>query len=215
MKKMVFVLTLAAFALSGSAFAQDPNYFNNIGTYLTPEGWMDPAAEDGTGSCGYFGEFEAFHVYVVLSKLTNNQVAGWEAKIIPDNMTLLNITFTGDVINAGTRDHEYVMGLGSPLFTSNDALVLADMELGIFPTQGDDVSMPSYLWIEGVYFSAINPIQGPPAYVVDPGGSEFVELHNAIGDPHNGDLPQLVINGDCEPVAVEESTWGNVKSLYR
>ena len=80
----------------------------------------------------------------------------------------------------------------------------------------NDVSQPSYLFINGVYFSLIDPIEGPPAYLEAP-GSAGVALHNALGDPldQSGVIPQLTMNGDCWVVAVEESSFGSVKSLFR
>ena len=213
MKKMVLVLTLAVFALSGSAFAQDPAYQNNIGLYLTPDGWMDPGAIDGTGSCGSAEADTPFTAYVVLSKLTNAEVFGWEARIVPDNMLELSFTAYGDNVDAGSRPNEHLIGLATPLFATNGAVAVAEIQ---YMVNGyyNDVSVPSYAFVEGVYFSLIDPIQGPPAYL-EAEGSNGIALHPALGDPLQDGLPQLIINGDCVVVGVEETTWGGVKSLYR
>lgn len=79
MKKIVLVLTLAACALSGSAFAQDPGDMdrNNIGIYLN---------EAGTGNCGGIDADIPFTVFVVLTRLTNPEVWGWEAKFSFENI---------------------------------------------------------------------------------------------------------------------------------
>ncbi len=204
MKKMVLVLTLVAFALSGSAFAQDPTYQNNIGLELG----------DGT-SCGVIGEDTPFTVFVVLSRLTNPEVWGWEAKFPFTNMLRVGGVVYGDYINAGTRDDEWIVGLAAPLFAVDGAVVLAEQSY-LVNSFYNDVTQPSYVFIEGVYFSLIDPIQGPPAYL-EAVGSAGVEIHPAIGDPlgQTGGLPQLIMNGDCDVVAVEESSFGSVKSLFR
>ncbi len=211
MKKIVLVLTLVAFALSGSAFAQDPNYADNIGLYLTPGGWADPGADDGSGSCGSVGEDELFTVFVVLSKLTNPEVYGWEVKISPLNMLFMGDNVYGDHINAGTRDFEYIVGLAHPLFAVDRAVAVAELTYSVNSFY-NDISQPSYAFLEGIYFSLLP--NGAPAYLEAP-GSEGVELHPALGDPRNPFLPQLIMNGDCNVVGTEESTGGGVKSLYR
>jgi len=211
MKKMVLALTLVAFALSGSAFAQAPSYVNNIGLYLTPGGYADPGADDGSGSCGTFAENEVFSVYVVLSKLTNPEVYGWEVKISPLNMLFMGDDVYGDHVNAGTREYEYIVGLAGPTFAVDGAVVVAKLQYSVNSFY-NDISQPSYAFIEGIYFSLLPT--GFPAYLEMP-GSEGVELHPALGDPLNDFLPQLIINGDCLVVGTEASTWGGVKSLYR
>ena len=208
MKKMVLVFTLAAFALSGSAFAQDPTYFDNIGLYLTPGGYADPFNVDGSGSCGNTTIDTPFTAYVVLSRLTNPEVWAWEAKIIPSNMLLLQTTINGDNINAGSRPNEYIVGLSAPLFAVDNAVVVAEMTFMINSFY-NDFSQPGYVFVEGIYFSTLP--SGLPAYL-EASGSAGVELHTALGDPGN---PQLTINGDCVGVGVEASSWGNLKSLYR
>ncbi len=211
MKKMVLVLTLAAFALSGSAFAQNPTYADNIGLYLTPGGYADPGAEDGSGSCGTVAENEIFTVFVVLSKLTNAEVWGWEAKIFPGNMLFMGDLIYGDHVNVGTRDFEYIVGMAAPHFASDRAATVMELQYAVNSFY-NDITQPSYLFIQGIYFSLLP--NGAPAYL-EASGSTGLELHPALGSPHNPFLPQLIINGDCNVVATEEATWGGVKSLYR
>ncbi|MCK9996125.1 MAG: hypothetical protein KAH56_07575 [Candidatus Krumholzibacteria bacterium] len=203
MKKMVLVLTLAAFALSGSAFAQDPNWNDNIGMYLTPDGFNAP---NGTGSCGAAAENEIFISYLVLSKLTNAEVWGWEAKVIPTNMLFMGDLVYGDHVDAGTRDHEYIVGLAGPLFAVDRAVVVAEIQYQV-NSYYNDINQPSYVAIENIYFHLLP--DAVPAYL-EASGSTGVELHPAIYGPY-----QLIINGDCNVVATEEATWGGVKSLYR
>jgi|GEM_PF-941938 len=213
MKKMVLVLTLAVFALTGSAFAQDPNYSNNIGLYLSPGGHADPTAVDGTGSCGTVGEDTPFTVFLVLSKLTNPEVYGWEVKIPFETLLKLGDVVYGQNINAGTRPDEYLVGLASPLLAADGAVAVAELQFMVNSFY-NDISQPSFVFLEGVYFSLLP--NGAPAYLEAP-GSTGVELHPAFGDPFNpnDDVPQLIMNGDCLVVGVEDASFGSVKSLFR
>jgi hypothetical protein len=214
MKKMVLVFTLAAFALCGSAFAQDNHYTNNIGLYLTPGGYLDPGADDGTGSCGTVEPNTPFIAYVVLSEMTYNEVWGWEALFFPENMYFTGTEFYGQGFNAGTRENEVIVGLAEPLLASEGAVVVAELTF-LISDFFHDLSQPSKVFIEGVYYSTIDPVQGPPAVLIAPGGPA-IELHPALGaEPNEVSLPQLIINGDCDVVAVEGSSWGALKSLYR
>jgi len=214
MKKMVLVFTLAAFALSGSAFAQDPNYQNNIGLYLTPGGYLDPGADDGTGSCGSVEANIPFIAFVVLSDLTNAEVWGWEALFRPENMYFTATNFYGTGFNAATRENEVIVGLAEPLLASDGAVVVAELTF-LINGFSHDPDQPSKAFIEGVYYSTIDPNSGPPAVLVAPGGPA-VALNPALGsEPYEGPLPQLILNGDCDVVGVEGSSWGSLKSLYR
>jgi hypothetical protein len=198
MKKMVLVFTLAAFALSGSAFAQDPEnpFVNNIGVYLN---------DAATGNCGAIEENVPFTVYVILTKLTNPEVWAWEAKFTFDNILQIGETVFGDNINAGSREGEYIVGLASPLFAVNRNVMVAVFDLMINPFF-NDISQASNVFVDGIYFSLLP--NGQPAYLEAP-GSNGVGLYQAI------EGPQLSMNGDCAPVATEASSWGNLKSLYR
>ncbi|MFT5233995.1 MAG: hypothetical protein ACI9UQ_002037, partial [Candidatus Krumholzibacteriia bacterium] len=124
MKKIVLVITLAAFALSGAAFAQDPNYQDNIGIYTD---------EAGTDNCGVLAAGVPHVVYLVLTKLTNGAVAGWEAKISPVNMFLTSFANRGQAIDVGSRPDEHVVGFASPLPASPGAgggvVVVADLQI--------------------------------------------------------------------------------------
>ena len=201
MRKIALAALLLTFVASGSALAQDPGnpFNNNIGIYLNPA---------ATGSCGTIGEDVQFTVFVILTELTNPEVYGWEAKFSFDNILKLGHTVYGDHINAGTRPGEFIVGLSNPLTAVNGNVIIAELTLmvsGYF----NDVDMPSNVFIDGIYFSLLP--NGQPAYLEAP-GSDGVALWQAIGGM--GDA-QLSMNCDCAPVGVEESTWGNVKSLYR
>jgi hypothetical protein len=201
MKKIVLVLTLAACALSGSAFAQDPSDMdlNNIGIYLN---------EAGIGNCGAIDTDIPFTVFVVLTRLTNPEVWGWEAKFVYENILSLGVTPYGEHIDAGMRDGESIVGLAEPLMAMGGTVVVAEMHLMVHGAM-NDVTQPSNVYIEGTFFTLLP--NGQPAYL-DASGSDGVALWQAISGP---ETPQLSMNGDCVPVGVEASSWGNQKSLYR
>ena len=193
MKKMVFVVALLAFALTGSAFAQDPAYRDNIGIYLD---------EAGTIGCGTAPLSTPTPAYLILTKLTNNEVLGWEAKITFDNMFVLSFTLRGQAVDAGSRENEYVVGFASPLPAVNGNVVVAD--LSIFLNNAN----PAYAFADEIYFSLLE--NGLPAYL--DGASGGHSLYPALGGTSD---PMFIVNGDCAPVSVEDSSFGSVKSLFR
>lgn len=200
MKRIVLAILMIAL-VSGSALAQDPDnpFNNNIGIYLNPA---------ATGSCGAIGEDIPFTAYVILTRLTNDEVWGWEAKFVFDNILSLGVNVYGDHINAGTRPGEQIVGYSDPMIPVNGMLVVAELDLlvsGYF----NDISQESNVFIEGIYFSLLPNEQ--PAYLSASGGGG-VALWQAIGGEADA---QLAMNCGCAPVATEESTWGTLKSLYR
>jgi len=201
MKKFVIALMLITFAAGSMAFASDPEnpFNNNIGMYLNPA---------ATGSCGTIGADVPFTVYVILTRLTNPEVYGWEAKFTFENILKLGDNFYGVGINAGTRAGEFIVGLAEPLVASNGNVIIAEMTLMVSGFY-NDVNQPSNVYIDGIYFSLLP--NGQPAYLEAP-GSTGVGLYQAYGGM--GDA-MLSMNCDCAPVGVEESTWGSVKSLFR
>ena len=201
MKKLVLVLTLAAFALTGAAFAQpDPAWQDNMGIYTD---------EAGTVNCATLGENGALSVYLVMTKLTSSEVLGWEVKITYENMMQIAFTPRGDYVDAGTRAGEHIVGLANPLPVVGGACVVADIQ--VFLQQWvHDPAQPSYIVLDPVYFSLLG--NGLPAYL--DGAGEGQSAYPSTIDGHEGGAVFFLNNG-CDPVAVEESTWGSVKGLFR
>ena len=158
MRKIALAVLLLSFVFSGTALGQEYGpYVNNIGIYLNPA---------ATGSCGAIGEDVPFTVFVILTDLTNPEVYGWEAKFTFDNILKLGDNIYGDFINAGTPPGEYIVGLSNPLTAVNGNVIIAELTLmvsGFF----NDVSQPSNVTIEGIYFSLLP--NGQPAYLEAPG----------------------------------------------
>jgi len=200
MKKLVLVLTLAVFALTGTAFAQDPNWQNNIGVY---------ADEGGTEFCANLGVNTPLNLYLVLTKLTSPEILGWEAKMIYTNMQEIAFDPRGDYIDAATREGEHIVGLGTPMPAPGGVCVVADLTVFLIEYVHDPAN-PSYINIDPVYFHVL-PYPAP-AYL-DANG-EPTEAHPSTIDGHEGGAVFFLNNG-CTPVAVEQDTWGGLKSLYR
>jgi hypothetical protein len=200
MKKLVLVLTLAAFALTGAAFAQDPAWQDNIGVY---------ADEGATEVCANVGPDTPLNLYVVLTKLTTPAILGYEAKLVFNNMLELGYTDRFQSIDAATRPGEHIVGFPGPVPATGDAIVLADLQVmvsGFF----NDPAAPSSINIENVYFHLLK--DPAPAYL-DVNG-EGVRAHPSTIDGHEGGAVFFLNNG-CAPVATDQDTWGGVKSLYR
>ncbi len=195
MKKMVFVIALAAIALTSvSAFAQiDPAYQNNFGIFLD---------EAGTNAWACLPVNTPTNAYVVLSKLTANEVLGWEAKISFTNMLVLGFADRGQAIDIGTRPDEHVVGFAAPLPAVGGSVVVADVEIMVINT---DVA---YAFVDEIYFSLQE--NGLPAYI--DGDSVGYSLYPLFGDV---DDPIFIINEHCGPIAVEDASFGSVKSLFR
>ncbi len=195
MKKMVLVIALAAIALTSvSAFAQvDPNYRDNIGIYLD---------ENGDNNCAFLPINVPTNAYLVLSKLTATEVLGWEAKISFTNMFVLSFADRGQAVDIGSRPDEHVVGYAAPLPAVGDAVVVADIQIMVNNTD------PAYAFADEIYFSLLE--NGLPAYI--DGASAGYSLHPAFGNVND---PMFIINGDCAPVAVEDASFGSVKSLFR
>jgi hypothetical protein len=127
MKKMVFVIALAAIALTSvSAFAQiDPAYQNDIGIYLDESG-------DTNWACLPINT--PTDTYLVLSKLTANEVLGWEARISFANMFMLSFAHRGQAIDIGSRPDEHIVGFAAPLPAVGGAVVVADLQIMVTNT---------------------------------------------------------------------------------
>ena len=195
MKKMVLALTLAALALSGTASAQ--YYLDNIGMYFD---------EGATITCDArpFGFYNAF---VVLTNLTSPSIGGWEAKITMvggGQITAVTPRPADGHINAATRQYEYIIGLGEPMFAVGGRCVIADVTLVVA-----DPSVPTYGFIGPVYYDSLE--NGLPAYLDGQDSGLIKPLLPRIGEVTD---PQFIINGDCA-VDNEDASFGAVKALFR
>ncbi len=193
MKKLVFVFALVAMAFGGSVFAQ-AIHDDNVGIYFDADGTMT-SNNDGTPGLK--------HVFVVLTNVGHATVEGFEGKITATGGVLISydsMTFPVDAIDVGSRYGEVIAGFGSPVMVEDGKVVV--MEFDIIVT---DPGMPGMLFIDPVYFPSI---PGAPAFL---GGGELVEARNSTAPG----MPVLVTNSADEPVAIESTSFDNLKSLFR
>ncbi len=196
MKKLLFALTITALFISTTSFAQ-LNWQDNIGIYL------DEAA---TTSCDVLPAVNIYPAYLVLTHLTSESVGGWEVKITSEGGgQFTSVAPRGDAINAATRQYEYIIGLGNPLFAVNGTLVIADMQFVI-----SDDTQPFFGYLDAIYYDTLD--NGLPAYLDGADPNIVKRLLPARGGLDN---PQLAINnGECV-VDNEDASFGAVKALFR
>jgi hypothetical protein len=212
MKKLV-VLLLATLVATSAFAVVDPDP-DMMGIYF------DLTADNNCLTAPNFAQFDA---YLVLTNSTAAQINAYE-------MSYTNVFFVGgveDPINANSFFQfqtvvangvvsgvnvappgtplagDLIVGLAAPLPYS-DAIILHKWQYGFFGASPG--------WSVEMY---IGPSSAPSL----PGGLPVVQGTDTglmtVGYSTGGaDVPVATINGDCV-VAVEEASWGSVKSLYR
>jgi len=195
MKKMVLVIALIAMAFSGSAFAQDLIWQNNVGVYFD---------EGATNFCGTADNGAIVTAYLVLSNMTEDNCKGYEIKLVTEGgFQLVGKTHPVNVVDVGTKPGEQIVGYDVPVPAVNGKVTMATFSFYV-----SDASVSSFATIERIYFPSI---PGVPSYLTDAG--DIIEMRQSTGGPYD---PVFILNGDClGPVATEETTFDNLKSLYR
>ncbi len=148
-----------------------------------------------------------FNTYLVLTNLTSPSIGGWEAKITCSGGGFLaSATPRGLAINAGTREDEYIVGLGNPLIANDGLIVVMDISYYIL-----DVLDPFYVYVGPIYYHVTPELL--PAYL----DGDDMNLAKPL-NPSQGSIedPVLSANDNCTgPVDTEASSWGAVKSIFR
>ena len=151
--------------------------------------------------------------YVILAGITRPSVGGWEVAFdfTAGTGAVITTTYQGDAVNFGSVP-QFIVGLGTPLPTPAEGyLVLAEMNVLFFLGVMD--------WIAGPTTPASIPMM--PAYV---NGEDLTDLvpcffsTDADGMYTDDDgwmtIPVASMNGEA-PVATENASWSNLKSMYR
>ncbi len=193
---MLAVLTLLCASLAG---AQTWPYNNDdIGMYF------DEAA---TNYCCGSAPGTFVNVYLVLTNASCATVGGWEAAITFESAggalpTAMVPRY--DNVDAATREHEFIVGFGTPQPTDNGRLVLMDITLYVL-----DGMIPCYGYVGPIYFHSAP--EALPAYL------DGADLGNIkVMYPITGSVDDWVIslNNGCV-VDNEAASFGSVKSLFR
>lgn len=196
MKKLLVVLSILIIAVSGSAFAQDLIWQNNIGAYLADGSYEVDAAQG-----------DVLELHMILTNMTSPACGGFEYKLSTVGGLFImesTIAYPTDSINAASREGEFIVGYGNPIPAVSGAVEV--MSVSVIVTDEE----PSGLYIGAVYFASI---PGVPCYLADAANAIMVEMHQNLGD--SSDAVFEVNEKGQTPVATESTSFDNLKSLYR
>lgn len=202
MRKLAIVLGLGSLLVAGMATAQVDPDTDQIGVYF------DTGATVWCINPGPAGPTDA---YLCLTNASaTSGVSGWECSlIVTEGVFVLNWGYSGSAINTYAPP-DFAVGLASPL-PWEPSIVLMTFTIGVFAATPIDITIAAQP----------NPsIPGDPALPAyaagdDPGDLRSLGYSTGL-DPVNGTgNVAAVINGECTPTGNDESTWGNVKNMYK
>ncbi len=199
MKKLVVLLMVSLMATSAFAVVdEDPDM---LGVYFDAN--ADQNALD-------IGPSIPFFAYVMITNPSAAEVHGLEfgynlTTTAPGSLfRLLNALPAGSVDLGANTDlmvGDYVVGLASPL-PGSPVVPFVTWQFMLLVPQTVEIFLGS---------SVVPAIDdGLPAYEI---GGTILPLGLSTGDPAAG-IPVATVNGDC-PVAIENASFGSVKSLFR
>lgn len=211
MKKLLFVASaLAALALLAPSAGFAQTAWNQLGIYTTQTGV--PGSENTNVAV-----FTQVNAYLVLTKPVNETFDGgtntnapvtslsaFECRVVfPDE---LNFAVTSQILppqalNVGTPP-DFVVGLAVPIPVTNQAVVLITWRFRPFDDQPQSIFLAPTLAPSIPGKMAIVDANDPkiPLVAVYPASGSFA-------------APVFSVNGGA--VAIENETWGGVKSLFR
>ncbi len=198
MKKMLVLTAVAVLAFSGMALAQiDPDP-DGMSVYLDEEGMINCAVVDPMAP--YAG---TAYVLVTRPSVSEPSVLGWEARI--------EVTY--DAFSAGPFDllEGTNVGSGDNYQVGNGAVPL--------PIVGNVAVLATYSFM---FFG--NPdghlvfsLSGVPGSLSFPDGAGYAAQVGfpTPAQPITGAWGECCwVNRECNPIANDDMTWGQVKSLY-
>ena len=206
MRKSLVAVALAAMAVLTlapvSGVALPPPGVNNVGIYT---------ANDGTGDANMDTPAPGqFVVYLGLSGCSVPQgVHGWELRLVdPPGQFRVQTLLMGQAINAGS-DPDFNVGIAVPL-PNADLIVFA--EITYFLTA---IAEPSLVLFD---LTTIQSIAGELAFAGGDNPGNLLPMEPSSGDLsmavfgfNSGPLPHL----DRPTIPTEETTWGEIKNMYR
>jgi len=152
--------------------------------------------------------------WVILSGITHPTFGGWEVnfEFTAGTGTVTEVTIPASWVDYDPHMTRFSVGMGTPIPTPPDGnLILAEM---------------TFLYTGGV----VEWFGGPPDWPVSPGrpsystGGEFFEVvpchfstdmdGQYLDDNGWTTIPLAVVNGYA-PVETENSSWGNLKTMFR
>jgi hypothetical protein len=207
MKKLVTLVALCSLC-AVSALGQDSDggpdsfglYFEVDGSYVNQIDSVPPNTFLPT--------------FIILSGITRPSVAGWEVnfEFTPGSGAVISTDFEGDATDFDPGSTYFIVGLGTPLpVPAEGSLVLAEMNFmffsGItawFGGPADPGSIPGV----PVYANGDDLLDLAPCHFSTDADGMFID------DTGWTTIPLAVVNGEA-PVAIEDVSWGNVKTIFR
>lgn len=209
MMKRILLFSLASLVLSNMAFALSDTGANSLGVYF------DPGSFDQ--NCIEAPFVEVFSMFFVIANCTQSTIGGFEFSWAtePDftgQVIVLSPILPLQALNIGDN-YNFIVGLGTPLATG-PATVLVELQLlnivtdlaahiRVGPTT--PASIPGHTaFVDGIDNSILLPMTYSTLDGVDVTLDEFGWVSPGVG------------TFSCPgPVAIEPSSWGSVKTLYR
>ncbi|MEN8006714.1 MAG: hypothetical protein ABFS42_06830 [Candidatus Krumholzibacteriota bacterium] len=204
MKKLVLIFVVSLMA--SSAFAGlDPNN-DMMGIYFSPS---------GENYCLMAPINTPFDLYLILANPTSPSINAYELGLdveVPAGMEGMvfrlasniadNVVSGVDVGTNGPLGGDFIVGLASPL-PAQEALILHSWQYMLLGTFRMDMFIGA---------SSQPSIPGDLPVVQNAEGSILMQVH--VTPSWDGNGSAAIIN-QCPPSAVEDASFGSVKSLYR
>ena len=198
MKKLVVLIGLVSLVFSSGAMAQIDPDDDMLGIYFDV---------NATIFCTEALVGAPFPAYLCLTNPTyvgadGEAVSGWECNVeVTPGVFILAWNLTAGAVNVSLPP-DFIVGLATPLPWS-PVIVLMDMQVGVF--------------VPGVIEFTLHPAEvssfdpPSPGYAAGDNPGLLIPLGYSAG----GEFVCAVINGECPPLGIEESTWGGIKAIYK
>ncbi len=205
MRKFLALVVIASLALSAVAIAQpvDPDP-NQMGVYFDTDATVNCAPDLAPGG--------QISIYLMLTNPTYPQVSAWECRLIWDQMgggfygswTLANGGLNvGDLTNP--MNLLFAVGTGAQPIVTSPATILAQWDGYYAFGSGSTFTLTQYPGTQSF------PNEQLPGYAAD----EYTLVPCGVSSG-SVDVPCAAFGaGQCAPIANEDTSWSNVKELYK
>jgi len=194
MKNLVVLLLVSLMATS--AFATIDPDDNMIGVYF------DETADLNSAEAA---PYVAFNAYIIITNPVSatGTFAGVEYnwRVEPAG-PIVNLTLMPDGVSFGSAPGDVIMGLPAPI-PATETITVASLSIILLNTD------PT-----GIFLGPSTVPSLPGGLPVYEDGGNLISLGVSTGHPDLG-LPAAVVNSTEVPVAIEETSFGSLKSLFR
>ena len=210
MRNFVFAITIASMAFSSVAMANPPTSSDNVGLYFDAKAkyvCVDDLLATGPST---------YHVYLIFTELSNDWVGGFELNVAMEGpLLLLNLAFAeGSAAINLLQPPGFMVGFGNPIQVVRGKAIVAEFDIFVvnpippaFDENGD-----AFVYIRDIFYRSLE--EPLPAYL-----DENYVPHALYQSTGTEDDPVMIFslpNCACDRVvATDETTWDQLKSLYR